>query len=140
MGQGKQRLNQKSRWEKTKQTFRDGIQVAQANGASILLIYVPIKFRVYRDFIKIPHGSPLGHWSAWKSLPQNFMEFCRTASVSCLDLTDRLQQAVREGVDVYAPNDTHWSSEGNAVVAAELEHLLHTRPLDPSLSLVSRTH
>src|SRR5262249_14659608 len=74
--------------------------------------------------------------AVWKSLPQNFMEFCRTASVPCLDLTDRLQQAVREGVDVYAPNDTHWSSEGNAVVAAELEHLLRTH----RLTLASHTH
>jgi hypothetical protein len=120
---------EESRWEKTKQTFRDGIQVARANGAAIILIYVPIKFRVYRDFIKIPPGSPLSHWSAWKSLPQNFMEFCRTASVPCEDLTDRLQQAVRDGVDVYAPNDSHWSSEGTAVVAAELERLLRIRRL-----------
>jgi len=130
---------EESRWEKTKQAFREGIQTARANGASIVLIYVPIKFRVYRDFIKIPRGSPLSHWGVWKSLPQNFMEFCRTASVPCLDLTDRLQQAVREGVDVYAPHDTHWSSEGNAVVAAELEHLLRTPPLDPGSTLASHT-
>jgi hypothetical protein len=121
--------NEETRWEKTKQTFRDGIQAARANGVSIILIYVPIKFRVYRDFIKVPRGSPLSHWGVWESLPQNFMEFCRTASVPCLNLMDRLQKAVREGVDVYAPNDTHWSSEGNAVVAAELEHL-RTSPLD----------
>jgi hypothetical protein len=130
---------EESRWEKTKQTFRDGIQVAKANGVSIILIYVPIKFRVYRDFIKIPRGSPLSHWAAWKSLPQDFMEFCRTASVPCLDLTDRLQQAVRDGVDVYAPTDTHWSSEGTAVVAAELERLLRTPPPESSLTPASHT-
>jgi hypothetical protein len=126
---------EESRWETTKQTFRDGIQAARANGASIVLIYVPIKFRVYRDFIKIPRGSPLSHWAAWKSLPQNFMEFCRTASVPCLDLTDPLQQAVREGVDVYALNDTHWSAEGTAVVAAELERLLRREPTSVSAGL-----
>ena len=120
---------EESRWEKTKQTFRDGIQAARANGVSIILIYVPIKFRVYRDFVKIPPGSPLSHWGTWKSLPQNFMEFCRTASVPCLDLTDRLQQAVRDGVDVYPLNDTHWSSEGTAVVAGELERLLRIHRL-----------
>src|SRR5262249_51024452 len=119
---------EESRWEKTKQTFRDGIQAARANGASIILIYVPIKFRVYPDFIKIPPASPLHHCGAWKSLPQNFMEFCRTASVPCEDLTDRLQQAVGDGVDVYPLNDTHWSPEGTAVVAAELERLLRTQP------------
>jgi hypothetical protein len=121
---------EESRWEKTKQTFRDGIQVARANGASIVLIYVPIKFRVYRDFIKVPRGSPLIHWGVWKSLPQNFMEFCITASVPCEDLTGRLQQAVRDGVDVYSLNDTHWSSEGTAVVAAELERLLRHPTLE----------
>ena len=36
------------------QTFRDGIEVARASGAEIILVYVPIKFRVYREFITIP--------------------------------------------------------------------------------------
>jgi SGNH hydrolase-like domain, acetyltransferase AlgX len=52
------------------------------------------------------------------------MEFCRSVSVPCVDLTDRLQQAVREGVDAYAPTDSHWDSGGHAVVAAELERVL----------------
>jgi lysophospholipase L1-like esterase len=67
------------------------------------------------------------------SLPQKFKEFCRSVFVPCVDLTARLQQAVREGVDPYAPTDTHWSSEGHAVVAAELEPVL--RDLEQQHSL-----
>jgi hypothetical protein len=113
-----------SRWEKTKETFGEGIEAARGSGAGIILVYIPIKLRVYREFIEIPPGSPMRRWSVWTSLPQKFMEFCRSVSVPCVDLTDRLQQAVRVGVDVYAPTDTHWSSEGHAVVAAELECVL----------------
>ena len=114
---------EESCWEKAKETFRDGIEVSRASGVEIILLYVPIKFRVYREFITIPPRSPLTRWDVWP-LPQKFMEFCRSVSVPCVDLTDRLKQAVREGMDVYALNDTHWSSEGNAVVAAELERVL----------------
>jgi SGNH hydrolase-like domain, acetyltransferase AlgX len=114
---------QENNWEKAKNSFRDGIEVSRASGVEIILLYVPIKFRVYREFITIPAHSPMRSWDVWP-LPQKFMEFCRSVSVPCVDLTDRLQQAVREGVDVYALNDTHWSSEGHAVVAAELERVL----------------
>ena len=102
---------EESRWEKAKKTFREGIEAARGSGAEIILVYVPIKFRVYREFITIPPRSPLRGWGVWTSLPQKFTEFCKSVSVPCVDLTDRLQQAVREGVDVYALNDTHWSSE-----------------------------
>lgn len=115
---------EESRWEKAKKTFRDGIEFARASGAKIILLYVPVKYRVYREFITIPPRSPLKTWDGWPSLPKKFMEFCKSASVPCVDLTDRLQQAVREGVDVYALNDSHWSSEGHEVVAAELERVL----------------
>jgi hypothetical protein len=115
---------QERQWEKAKQNFREGIDAARVSGADVILIYIPIKFRVYREFIKIPPGSPMNHWGVWTSLPQKFMEFCGTVSVSCLDLTERLQQAVRKGMNVYAPADTHWSSEGHAVVAGELESVM----------------
>jgi hypothetical protein len=113
------------RWEKAKEAFREGIEAARSSGAEVILVYVPIKFRVYREFIRIPPHSPLRNWGVWTSLPQKFTEFCRSVSVPCVDLTARLQQAVREGVDVYALTDTHWSSDGHAVVAAELERVLH---------------
>jgi hypothetical protein len=114
---------EEGRWERAQKSFRDGIEVARASGVEIILLYVPIKFRVYRQFITIPPHSPMRSWDVWP-LPQKFEEFCRSVSVPCVDLTDRLQQAVREGVDVYAFNDTHWSSEGHAVVAAELDRVL----------------
>jgi SGNH hydrolase-like domain, acetyltransferase AlgX len=115
---------EESRWEKAKETFRAGIEAARGGGTDVILVYVPIKFRVYREFIEIPPDSPLRSWGVWTSLPRKFMEFCRSVSVPCVDLTDRLQQAVRKGVDVYALTDTHWSSDGHAVVAAELERVL----------------
>ena len=118
---------EEGRWEKAKESFREGIEAARGSGAVVILVYVPIKFRVYREFIEIPPGNPLSGWGVWP-LPEKFMEFCRSVSVACVDPTDRLQQAVREGVDVYALTDTHWSSEGHAVVAAELERVL--RDLD----------
>ena len=66
---------EEGRWEKAKQNFRNGIEVARGSGAEVILIYIPIKFRVYREFITIPMHSPMRSWDVWTLLPQKFMEF-----------------------------------------------------------------
>jgi SGNH hydrolase-like domain, acetyltransferase AlgX len=103
-------------------------------GAEVILVHVPIKFRVYREFIRIPPHSPLRTLgrvdiAAAKihGIPQ--IGVC----VPCVDLTARLQQAVREDVNPYPLTDTHWNSEGHAVVAAELERVLRDLEQQPSL-------
>lgn len=112
---------EEQRWAKTRATFEAGIKFTHEREIKLLLVYVPIKYRVFREFIKLPQGSPMATWGVWP-LPQRFRDFCATVSIPCLDLTNRLQQAVREGGMPYPPMDTHWSPEGHTLVAAELEH------------------
>jgi SGNH hydrolase-like domain, acetyltransferase AlgX len=114
---------EESRWDVAKAYFKKGIELARAGGVHVILLYIPIKYRVYRELIEVPHGSPLQHWNVWP-LPTKFMEFCKSVQVPCIDLTDRLQQAARQGIHVYAPTDTHWSAAGHELVAAELEGTL----------------
>jgi hypothetical protein len=110
---------ERGRWEKARQTLRTAVADARAHDVKLLLVYVPTKFRVYRDFIDVPAGSELRDWTLWP-LPDLFAEFCRSDGLSCLDLTAVLRDAVRAGGMPHAPADSHWSADGHQLVARRL--------------------
>ena len=114
---------ERSRWERAQQTLRDAVRVTRAHEVNLLLVYVPIKFRVYRDFIEPSPGGELRDWTLWP-LPDLFAHFCRTEELACLDLTGVLRDAVRAGGMPHAPADSHWSPEGYQLVARQLEDTL----------------
>ena len=114
---------ERDRWNRAQHTLREAARVTRQRGVNLLLVYVPIKFRVYRDFIELPPGSELRDWALW-SLPDLFAQFCRTEGLACLDLTGLLRDAVRTGGMPYAPTDSHWSPEGHRLIARVLEELL----------------
>jgi hypothetical protein len=118
---------EEERWAIARAAFEEGVAVAREHGIELVFLYVPIKYRVYQDSIEIPAGSPLLRWDVWHLLPVRFQDFCASASVSCVDLTDRLRQGVEHGRLTYPLNDTHWSPEGHAFVAAALEELIRER-------------
>jgi SGNH hydrolase-like domain, acetyltransferase AlgX len=106
--------------ERPSQTLRDAVRVTRAHEVKLLLVYVPIKFRVYRDFVDPPPGSKVHHWTLWP-LPDLFAHFCLTEEFACLDLTGVLRDTVRAGGMPHAPADSHWSPEGHQLIARQLE-------------------
>jgi hypothetical protein len=114
---------EEGRWAKAQQTLRAAAAQTRAHGARLLLVYVPIKFRVYRDFLDVPAGSELRGWRLWP-LPERFAQFCRAEGLACLDLTGPLRDAVRAGGMPHAPTDSHWSAEGHRLVAEQLVQTL----------------
>jgi hypothetical protein len=115
---------EEQRWTVARAAFEQGVTLAAAGGAQVVLVYVPTKFRVYRKALVIPEGSPLEGWVPWEELPRRFADLCAERSLRCLDLTEPFERAVLAGVVVHAPTDTHWAPEGHALVALELERLL----------------
>jgi lysophospholipase L1-like esterase len=114
---------ERDRWDRAQDTLREAARATRERDVDLLLIYVPIKFRVYRDFIEGPPGGELRDWALW-SLPDLFAQFCRTEGLACLDLTGVLRDSVRAGGMPYAPTDSHWSPEGHRLVARAVEELL----------------
>jgi len=114
---------ERGRWEKAQRTLREAARVTREHNVQLLLVYVPIKFRVYRDFIELPPGSALRDWIPW-SLPDLFGQFCRADGLVCLDLTDLLRDSVRTGGMPYARADSHWSPEGHQLIARRLAKAL----------------
>jgi hypothetical protein len=114
------------RWQKARATFAEAAAYASLQDIKLLFVYVPIKYRVYRPYIKVDPDSPVNDWELWQ-LPRLFSEFCSTAKVACIDLTEMFQRAVSNGEMPYAPTDTHWGAAGHQLVAERLELELQQR-------------
>jgi hypothetical protein len=123
---------ERGRWERAQHTLREAVRVTREHNVKLLLIYVPIKFRVYRDFVKLTPQSELGKWTLWP-LPDVFAQFCRAEGLACLDLTGLLRSSVQDGDMPYALADSHWSPNGHQLIAQHLEEALE------SLGWVSRS-
>jgi len=111
------------RWERAKQTLRDAAAFTREHGIGLILIYVPIKFRVYRDFVETPPDSEIRTWTLWP-LPELFQQFCRAEGLTCFDPTEPFRDLVRRGGMPYAFADSHWSPEGHRLVAERLVGML----------------
>ena len=57
------------------------------------------------------------------------MDFCREQNVECLSLTDALRAATAAGTQTYFTYDQHWTPDGNAVAAEEIEKFLRAKNL-----------
>jgi hypothetical protein len=113
------------RWERAQQTLTEAMRVAREQGIHLLLVYVPIKFRIYRDFIEFPRHDELRDWTLWP-LPNLFAAFCRAEGYTCLDLTEVFRDSVRAGGMPHALADSHWSPEGHQLVAQHLEETIRS--------------
>ncbi len=114
---------EEQRWVIARVAFEEGLHFARAHDVKLLFVYVPTKYRVFRDFIELPPGSPMERWDVWHLLPRRFDDFCVRAAVPCINLTDPLRQAVTQGRLTHPPNDTHWSADGHSIAAAAVERV-----------------
>jgi hypothetical protein len=116
---------ERRQWESARETLSGAAKLTRERDINFLLVYVPIKFRVYRDFIDIPAGSELRGWTLGP-LPDFFAQFCGAERLTCLDLTELLRGSVRDGGMPYARADTHWSAEGHSLIAQRLQEMLES--------------
>jgi hypothetical protein len=114
------------RWKKTRDTLAQVAEYSRAQGIHVLFTFVPIKFRVYQPFVKFDLDSPCRTWRVWP-IAEMFSEFCQSAGVPCLNLTELFQEAVRVGGMPYSLVDSHWSPEGHSLVGDFLSSELAKR-------------
>jgi hypothetical protein len=112
------------RWEKTQEYFKKGASFTRQQNIKILIVYVPTKYRVYRDFLRPNNSSNLiANWNVWP-LPTLFMRFCEREKIACTDLTDSLKLAVEEGALPFPHTDTHWNAQGHSIAATHVTNKL----------------
>ena len=106
-------------------TLANAYRLSAAQGARLVFVFVPSKFRVFRPFCSFPPESECGNWA-----PNNMSEHLENAATSIspdigyLDLTPRLVDAVRKGILPYYPDDEHWSPEGHRIAADAINEYL----------------
>jgi hypothetical protein len=110
---------EEGRWAIAAETMGKAARLAREREAEIAFLFIPIKFRVYRNHVDIPAGSPMHGWGVWPTR-ERFAAFCAARAVPCIDLTAEFEAAVTAGGMPYARADTHWSAEGHDLVAKRI--------------------
>ena len=100
-------------------------QKAAARGVRLILLFVPTKLRVFREYVRFPDDSVYLRWTP-NDLPARLEAMASKLSppIEFLDLTWAFRSATAQGELVYLANDSHWTPEGHRIAAAALADLL----------------
>jgi hypothetical protein len=99
-------------------TLAEAHRLTAAQGARMLVVLAPDKFRVYRDVCRFPAESECGRW-VLNDLPSRLKDLVAAVSpdIGFLDLTPDLANAARNQRLPYYTDDLHWSPEGHRIAA-----------------------
>jgi lysophospholipase L1-like esterase len=114
------------RLARTEDALREGALLLRERSVSLLLVFVPSKFRVYSERCEFPEGSPCASWRLW-DLEARFQRLCDREGLTLLDLTGPMRAAAASGRLLYAPEDSHWNAQGHQFVAELLADRLGDR-------------
>lgn len=94
-------------------------KLVSGSSAKFLLVYIPIKFRVYHDFCQFPND---GYGKTWQlnDLPSRMQAWSQAHGIDFLDLTPPLKDAAAAGQLVYFADDGHWNAGAHAIVSSTL--------------------
>jgi hypothetical protein len=115
------------------------------NQISLLVVFAPEKFRVYKDYCTFRSDNPCTSWEL-DDLPAQIggRVTALGPSIGFLDLTPALSAEAARGRLLYLTDDTHWSAEGHEVagrtIATYISHrgYLDLPPGSPSDSCRNR--
>jgi hypothetical protein len=102
--------------------------VCTRQGIDLVVVFVPAKFRVYRDRCAFEPGSPCLSWRV-DDLPRALKGAVAAVSdeIGFLDLTPRFLGDSAGGALLYLPDDTHWSALGHHAAAVAMAEFLSAR-------------
>jgi hypothetical protein len=110
---------EQERFAITQQALLSARRDCAAQGARLVVFFVPMKFRVYGDYCSFPPYSPCAEWAPW-NLADRFAAFCAAAGIDFVDLTHPMRAAAANGRLLYAPEDSHWNAAGHRFVAEQV--------------------
>lgn len=112
--------------EKTRSILTEAFEQTERHDMQLLVAFAPIAYRVYRQVADFTEAGKDLHWWTLSDLPDRLGRILSDISprIGYVDLTPALVAAARQGRLVYLLEDTHWTTEGHAVVAMALNHYL----------------
>jgi SGNH hydrolase-like domain, acetyltransferase AlgX len=98
-------------------------------GIDLVVVFIPTKFRVYRDLCRFEPDSPCLAWPV-DGVPGELGKLVASIStaIGYIDLTPSFQTEAANGSLVYLQDDTHWSGAGHALAAHAIREYLKARP------------
>ena len=118
-------------WTETKRCLAEGFSLCSARGIRLVVVVVPIKFRVYGPFVRVEteHGEMQGPLPQDLTRPGGFTEqvrdFCDSLGCDFVDPYPALLKAARRGQSPYSLRyDTHLDIPGHRIVAERITHTL----------------
>jgi hypothetical protein len=127
--------------QKTLDAITEAAMLCRERNIRFLVAFIPEKYRVYQYLSNVEFVSDA--MQSWRvsSLPEQMGTRLTTLGLDIryVDLTPALKRASGRGMATYLPDDTHWTDQGNRVVAEALDQALRvlfshsTTPLHSSL-------
>jgi SGNH hydrolase-like domain, acetyltransferase AlgX len=100
-------------------------KLCAAQGARLVFVFIPDKFRVFHNLCSFPEASECRNWTV-NDLPERMRRAVTSiaSDIGYLDLTSHFAEAVKKGQLPYYADDAHWSPEGHRVAADEINDYL----------------
>ena len=107
-------------------SLTEAYKLCRVAGARFLVVFCPIKFRVYGTFTEFDADARPREWVI-NNLPNEIEAIVREnlADAQFLDLTPVFVEQAKKGSLLYHPDwDSHWSREGHLVAASAIRDVL----------------
>jgi SGNH hydrolase-like domain, acetyltransferase AlgX len=105
--------------EQLPRIFASAHELTRGEGIQLVVLFIPVAFRVYKDVVWLPEDSLCREWPG-NDLPRRLETMLATISqdIAFVDLTPRLADLGRQGRILYRTDyDSHWTDDGQQVVA-----------------------
>lgn len=85
-------------------------------GAQFVLVYVPVKLRILREFCEFEQGTLVEGWRP-DDFPSQMADFAAREGIHYIDLIPALTTSARQGRSPYFPDDGHWNPLAHEIAA-----------------------
>src|SRR5262245_5259404 len=118
-------LTQINALEETGSTLSAAYTLSATQGAELIVVFVPTKFRVYNGICEFEADSESLYWVV-NDLPERLRTVVANISndIGYIDLTPKLVESAKQGGMLYFLDDSHWSPEGHNVAAKAISEYL----------------
>ncbi len=111
--------------ERLRDMLADAWALAEPRHVGLLVAYVPVKYRVYRDRL-VESGPVTATWTT-NDLPARIERMVHAISpdIGFIDLTPAFQEALDASAPPWFPDDSHWNGAGHRVAAFAIGQAIH---------------
>ena len=126
--------------DETARILTDAQRACAAQGAHLIFVFVPDKFRVLHKFCEYPRESECRNWTV-NDMPERIEKAIRSisADVGYLDLTSSLVDATLRGILPYYSDDEHWSPQGHKIAAEALNEYMRSLSIPVNSAVAKQT-